>query len=221
MPISGKGYLCASVLLLAAAPLFGFSQQAYGQQYFAGKPAFRVPFVAEEVRSVDTTKFRNDSFRASSAAVEFYMPIEGRISSQYGVNRRTHRHQGLDIAAAPGTPIYAAASGRVVCADWKNGYGKMVLIEHADGRLTRYAHASQLLVSCGDMVEVGQEIALVGSTGHSTGPHLHFEILEDGSSLNPLDVLRPEMAADQAGSEVINPTQDFSPFIRASYREKR
>ncbi|GAB1577639.1 M23 family metallopeptidase [Bordetella petrii] len=112
------------------------------------------------------------------------------LSSSYGWRRNpvTHRyamHEGLDFAAPSGTPILAAAGGVVLEASYLAGYGNTVEVDHGDGLITRYAHASKLLVKPGDLVGRGQEIARVGSTGRSTGPHLHFEVRLAGQPLDP------------------------------------
>ncbi len=94
-------------------------------------------------------------------------------------------HEGVDFAAETGTPINAAASGKVVYADFHPAYGKSVEIDHGNGLVTRYAHGSELLVKEGDLVVRGQRISRVGSTGRSTGPHLHFEVRLNGVAQNP------------------------------------
>ncbi|WP_321793415.1 M23 family metallopeptidase [Caballeronia sp. J97] len=94
-------------------------------------------------------------------------------------------HPGIDFAGPTGTPILASAGGRVVVAGERNGYGNAVDIRHGNGMVTRYGHASRILVKVGDYVMPGQEIAEVGSTGRSTGPHLHFEVIVDGAQINP------------------------------------
>lgn len=94
-------------------------------------------------------------------------------------------HEGVDFSADSGTPIKAAASGVVIMAERHSSYGNIVEIDHGDGLTTRYAHASKLLVTVGAVVKRGQEIAEVGSTGRSTGPHLHFEVRVDGVAQNP------------------------------------
>ncbi|MFZ3088535.1 MAG: M23 family metallopeptidase [Methylotenera sp.] len=99
-------------------------------------------------------------------------------------------HEGLDFTAATGTPIYAAAGGIVSTAEQTPDYGKIVKIDHGSGLETRYAHASKLLVRAGDRVEKGQKIAEVGSTGRSTGPHLHYEIRLAGNPLDPRKYLK-------------------------------
>src|SRR5690554_7452613 len=98
-------------------------------------------------------------------------------------------HRGIDITGKTGKTIYAAASGTVVASGWRGSYGYMVEIRHNDQVSTLYAHASKLLVKRGDYVEQGQAIALVGSTGYSTGPHLHFEIRVKGKQINPITLL--------------------------------
>lgn len=115
------------------------------------------------------------------------VPVTGRITSRFGVNEsiRDHTHQGIDIAATRGTPILATASGKVTFAGWSSGYGYLVKIDHGNGVETYYGHCSKLYVSTGDTVEAGEEIAAVGSTGNSTGNHLHFEIRLNGKQVNP------------------------------------
>lgn len=94
-------------------------------------------------------------------------------------------HSGLDFAAGPGTAIHAAAGGTVASAGFRSDYGWVVEIDHGNGLRTRYAHASRLLVKAGDLVAPGAVIAVVGSTGRSTGPHLHFEVLRGGEATDP------------------------------------
>ena len=113
------------------------------------------------------------------------------ITSPYGtrvhpVTGKVRTHAGLDIGAAHGTNIYAAAAGTVLVSGWNTGgYGNYVVIDHGGGLTTLYAHCSSLLVSAGQKVSRGQVIAKVGSTGMSTGPHLHFEVLKNGSHTDP------------------------------------
>ena len=115
------------------------------------------------------------------------VPVTGRITSRYGVNEsiRDHTHKGIDIAATRGTPILATASGKVTFAGWSSGYGYLVKIDHGNGVETYYGHCSKLYVSAGDTVDAGEKIAAVGSTGNSTGNHLHFEIRLNGKQVNP------------------------------------
>lgn len=135
--------------------------------------------------------------RVAVPYVSLQSPLRGEIRSKFGmrrdpINGRMRLHQGIDIPAKRGTPIEAAAAGTVVFAGRNKGYGNMVMIEHADGRRTLYAHAQSLFVSVGDTVAAGESIAAVGSTGHSTGPHLHFEVREANRAVNPLSALSNE-----------------------------
>ena len=119
-------------------------------------------------------------------------PTQGVFSSGYGW-RWGRMHKGIDIANNVGTPVMAARAGQVVSAGWNDGgYGYLVEVRHADGSLSRYAHNSRILVRPGDQVNQGSVISLMGSTGRSTGPHLHFEILPPGrGAMNPLQFLPP------------------------------
>ena len=122
-----------------------------------------------------------------SLGVSLIKPISGTISSRFGSKSsiRGGAHTGLDIAASKGTPIKAAASGNVVFAGYKGSYGNLVVIEHSNGVQTYYGHCSALYISAGQSVSQGETIAAVGSTGNSTGPHLHLEIRVNGVAYNP------------------------------------
>lgn len=121
----------------------------------------------------------------------------GRITSYFGYRDRpnvagaTSNHQAVDWATSTGTPIYASNSGVVSRAGWIGSYGYAVFIDHEDGKQTRYAHLSRILVSPGQSVRQGERIALSGNTGASTGPHVHFEIRVHGTPVNPLDYVNP------------------------------
>lgn len=113
-------------------------------------------------------------------------PVSGIITSRFASSRSGNPHHGIDIATSEGTTILAAHSGTVVESGWQNSiYGNAVLLDHGNGWQTHYAHCSKVLVKPGDTVRQGQKIALVGSTGNSTGPHLHLELIKDGVYLNP------------------------------------
>lgn len=128
---------------------------------------------------------------------QFCWPSESstRITSEYGyrihpITKTKKFHKGIDIGAAQGTNVLAAADGTVVTAGWNSGgYGYYITINHGGGIVTLYAHNSKLLVKAGDKVTKGQVIAKVGSTGNSTGPHIHFEVLKNGSVVSPYDYL--------------------------------
>lgn len=123
------------------------------------------------------------------------MPTNGRLTSKYG-NRRdpftggVRLHKGIDIANSQGTIIKASGKGRVIFSGTKRGLGQVVIIDHDNGYRSLYAHNSQLLVKNGEDVDKGQEISKMGSTGRSTGPHLHFEIHKNGKTINPLDIIK-------------------------------
>lgn len=131
------------------------------------------------------------AFNDFSDASKVLLPVEGYLTSGFGMRKdpftgEPAHHNGLDIAAATGTDIWAASQGKVIKAsDTGNGYGKCVIIEHYDGFRTLYGHCSELLVSVGDYVKAGDLIAKVGSTGRSTGPHLHFSVIIDEKYVDP------------------------------------
>ena len=117
-------------------------------------------------------------------------PAAGYVSSPYGLRfNGTEFHQGIDIAADTGTPIVATADGVVTAAGWNGGYGNMVDVDHGGGIVTRYGHASAVAVTVGQQVRRGEVIAYVGSTGRSTGPHVHYEVRVDGQPVNPAGYL--------------------------------
>ena len=122
----------------------------------------------------------------------FIVPVEGTVTSRYGTREATEvvsaNHAGIDIGANEGTAIYAAMDGTVTVSSEEGEYGKHIDITNGDV-LTRYAHCSKLLVKEGDRVKQGDKIAEVGSTGNSTGPHLHFEIRRENRSINPEAIL--------------------------------
>lgn len=123
------------------------------------------------------------------ADLDFVWPVRGRVSSNYG-RRNGRPHEGIDIPAKSGTPIYASEAGRVIHSGRGLGdYGKVVIVKHAGRYSTVYAHNRKIFVSKGDFVEKGQLIAHVGSTGNASGPHLHFELRRDRKPQNPRSYL--------------------------------
>ena len=154
------------------------------------------PVVVASNKKISSTKYAstgtvNTSLTTSggtaSLGISLIRPVSGIISSRFGVRSsiRSSAHTGLDIATSTGTPIQAAASGTVTFSGYKGSYGNMIVITHANGVQTYYGHCSQLYVSSGTSVSQGQTIAAVGSTGNSTGPHLHFEVRINGVAYNP------------------------------------
>lgn len=121
-------------------------------------------------------------------------PANGRLTSGFGfrispTSRRREFHNGIDIANKAGTDIYASASGVVTFSGYNGSYGRMIIISHGNGYTTVYAHNSRNLVNVGDRVTKGDVIAKMGSTGRSTGPHVHFEIRKNGKPINPNTIL--------------------------------
>jgi murein DD-endopeptidase MepM/ murein hydrolase activator NlpD len=127
---------------------------------------------------------------ASLSAAPMRWPVAGTITSPFGERKNPMGsgddfHPGLDIAADEGTPIAAAAGGRVISVGPDAGYGNLVVVDDGNGMTTRYAHCSQIYVRVGDVISAGRTIAAVGSTGHSTGPHLHFEVRVNDRPVDP------------------------------------
>lgn len=125
--------------------------------------------------------------RAPSAA-GFVWPVNGPVTSVFGM-RWGRMHEGIDIAVPSGTPVVAAASGVVIWAGWMGGYGNLVVVDHGGGLATAYGHNSSVTVGVGQSVSQGQLIAYSGSTGQSTGPHVHFEVRVGGAAVDPLGYL--------------------------------
>jgi murein DD-endopeptidase MepM/ murein hydrolase activator NlpD len=141
--------------------------------------------------------------RLAQLLVPSSAPVDGPVGSGFGfridpITSRSALHTGLDFPADTGTPIMAAAGGMVVNVEVHGGYGNLVEIDHGNGLVTRYAHASKVMVKQGDLVKRGQLVAQVGNTGRSTGPHLHFEVLVDGVPQNPARFLAGRGSAPAA-----------------------
>jgi murein DD-endopeptidase MepM/ murein hydrolase activator NlpD len=125
---------------------------------------------------------------STPSAAGLIWPVSGPVTSPFGW-RWGRMHEGIDIGVAYGTPIHAAASGRVIYAGWMSGYGNLVAIDHGNGMSTAYGHQSQIAVSNGQTVSQGQVIGYVGCTGHCFGPHLHFEVRINGTPVDPMGYL--------------------------------
>ncbi|HEV7365903.1 MAG TPA: M23 family metallopeptidase [Gemmatimonadales bacterium] len=135
---------------------------------------------------------------ARLAATPSIMPTQGWLSSAFSAMRQhpilhlARPHEGIDVSAPMGSPIEAPAAGVVTDAGWETGYGNTITINHGFGIVTKFAHASKLLVKTGQRVSRGQRIALVGNSGLATGPHLHYEVHVNGRPVNPLKYVLPE-----------------------------
>lgn len=154
------------------------------------------PVAVAKKKTTSTTKYAstgsvNTSLTTSSAkanlGISLIRPVSGIVTSRFGAASAIRRssHTGLDLATSTGTPIKAAASGTVTFAGYKGSYGNLMVITHENGVQTYYGHCSQLYLSAGATVSQGQSIGAVGSTGNSTGPHLHFEVRVNGTAYNP------------------------------------
>ncbi|MFC9812446.1 peptidoglycan DD-metalloendopeptidase family protein [Streptomyces virginiae] len=165
----------------------------------APKPAGRA--AAPQTQQKSAPEAPAEAPAAQPAAAGFVAPVSGGISTQYkvaGAMWSSGYHTGVDFIAAMGTSVKAVGAGTVVSAGWSGAYGNEVVIRHADGKYSQYAHLSQLSVSSGQSVTAGQSIGLSGSTGNSTGPHLHFEIRTSpsyGSDMDPIAYLRSKGAS--------------------------
>lgn len=173
----------------------GQRERVYEVEYIDGEETARKEIESRVVADPQPRIIqRGTSYWPSSATGPFRWPLNsGRITDRFGAFQswRSQRHIGVDIGASSGSPIYAAASGRVAQAGWSGSYGLRVQIDHANGYSTIYAHASSLNVSVGQSVSRGQLIGRVGSTGNSTGPHLHYEIRRNGTPVDPLQYYAP------------------------------
>lgn len=162
------------------------------------------PFEAVEPLKAADPKFKElfqswkklDQIEKGTIAIPSTQPVKGTaLTSGYGVRSdpfrgRAAMHAGIDLAGPLGTPIYATADGIVARAQWANGYGNLVEINHGRGIQTRYGHLSKSLVKPGQRVKRGDKIALMGSTGRSTGSHLHYEVRVDGKAVNPIPFMQ-------------------------------
>lgn len=174
---------------------FVTAEQAIASLYKEKKVEQKVTKVASTKSKVSTYSGNSSGFSTSanmsrsstSLGISLIKPITGTITSRFGSvsSIRSGAHTGLDISASSGTPVKAAASGTVIWAGYKGSLGNLVVISHSNGVQTYYGHCSKIYVSSGQKVTQGQVISAVGSTGNSTGPHLHLEIRVNGVAYNP------------------------------------
>ena len=154
------------------------------------------PFERQLYR-VNLTRAQIDRLDRALALVPYRKPVVGELefTSGFGVRvdpfvGRPAMHTGLDFRATAGNPVRTTANGKVISANWTGGYGRMVEVDHGNGLSTRYGHLSEIDVKVGQTVKAGQVIGEVGSTGRSTGPHLHYETRIDGEAVDPQKFLR-------------------------------
>jgi murein DD-endopeptidase MepM/ murein hydrolase activator NlpD len=154
------------------------------------------------VKSVNEAYDSLHSHQARFAATPSIMPTKGWLSSAFAAERvhpllhLARPHEGIDVAAPMGAEIEAPAAGLVTDVKWEDGYGNLLTIDHGYGLVTRYAHCSKILVVRGQRVKRGQKIALVGSTGLSTGPHVHYDVWVNGHAVDPKKFVMPDAIVD-------------------------
>ena len=181
-----KGLLAGlALVLLMAKPSFAFVSECYEEDCALPPAASASQFLLDDLNTIPEI----DEIAAIPTEGQFW-PVQGVITGLFGKWRAGrhsgHYHAGVDIAAAVGTPILAPIDGTVAFVGRKGGYGRTLIIEHKDGIATLYGHTSEILVSEGQIIKKGQLVAKVGNSGHSTGPHLHYEVRMEGSPLSPL-----------------------------------
>jgi murein DD-endopeptidase MepM/ murein hydrolase activator NlpD len=178
--------------LEAATPRAGM-----GGPYVPVKLANDAGAFERQLYRINISRAQVERLNRTLALVPYRKPVVGEVEFTSGFGIRTDpflgrpaMHTGLDFRAATGDPVRVTANGKVVSAAWAGGYGRMVEIDHGNGLSTRYGHLSEIDVKVGDVVKIGQVIGLVGSTGRSTGPHLHYETRIDGEAVDPQKFLR-------------------------------
>ena len=170
---------------------------AMGGPYVPVKLSADAGAFERQLYRINITRAQVERLNRTLALVPYRKPVVGEVefTSGFGVRSdpflgRPAMHTGLDFRAATGDPVRATANGKVVSSGWSGGYGRMVEVDHGNGLSTRYGHLSEINVRVGDQVRIGQVIGAVGSTGRSTGPHLHYETRIDGEAVDPQKFLR-------------------------------
>ena len=178
--------------LQAATP-----RPAVGGPFVPVKPANDAGPFERQLYRINVNRAQADQLTRVLALVPYRKPVVGEVEFTSGFGIRTDpfigrpaMHTGLDFRAGMGDPVRATANGKVTSAAWAGGYGRMVEIDHGNGLATRYGHLSEIHVKVGDTIKIGQVIGAVGSTGRSTGPHLHYETRIDGEAVDPQKFLR-------------------------------
>jgi murein DD-endopeptidase MepM/ murein hydrolase activator NlpD len=185
----------------AAAPRSGI-----GGPFVAVKPSNDANSFERQLYRINISRAQVERLNRTLALVPYRKPVVGDVefSSGFGVRSdpflgRPAMHTGLDFRAGMGDPVRATAAGKVVSAGWSGGYGQMVEIDHGNGLSTRYGHLSKILAKVGEAIKIGQMVGEVGSTGRSTGPHLHYETRIDGDAVDPQKFLRAGVRLAGAG----------------------
>lgn len=156
---------------------------------------FAVNFIESKTGYIEMELRAYEAILKERSLIPSIWPVKGTLESGFGGRRNPfggssyEYHEGQDIEAAFGTPVSAAANGKVIVAGWQNGYGQVVYIEHGGGLTTRYGHLSKIEVTVGQSIARGEVLGLVGSSGRSTGPHLHYEVRINNEPVNPVEYL--------------------------------
>ncbi len=173
------------------------SVRGIGGPFVPVKPSRDADSFQRQLYRINVSRAQVERLNRTLALVPYRKPVLGEVefSSGFGVRSdpflgRPAMHTGLDFRASMGDPVRATANGRIETAGWSGGYGRMIEINHGNGLSTRYGHLSEIKVKVGDVVKIGQIIGAVGSTGRSTGPHLHYETRIDGEAVDPQKFLR-------------------------------
>ncbi len=168
-----------------------------GGPFIPVKPSGDSGAFERQLHRISLARSQVDRLTRTLSVVPYRKPVIGEVefSSGFGVRNdpflgRPAMHSGLDFRATTGDPVRTTANGKVITAGWQGGYGRLVEVEHGNGLSTRYGHLSEINVKVGDTVRIGQVIGAVGSTGRSTGPHLHYETRVDGDAVDPQRFLR-------------------------------
>jgi murein DD-endopeptidase MepM/ murein hydrolase activator NlpD len=182
----------ASMFAKQLAQAAGGTGETAAAQPIANAPiASSSQTIADQISAITS---QHPSSAIPAGAPHLILPVSGRASSGYGLRADPIKHEminhpGFDLAAPTGTQVNAAAGGTVVHAGPAGTYGNLVTVRHDNGFETRYAHLSEVDVKVGDTVSAGQDVGKVGTTGYSTGPHLHFEVRKDGQAIDPAPLL--------------------------------
>lgn len=188
------------------AEVSGIVVQGGAQAHGAGGPALPVPWASTNITAgiehrtalIEWQLQKYQTILRERARIPSVWPVQGELTDGFGTRRNPFDstlfefHAGQDIAAVRGTPVVAAGSGRVAFAGVQNGYGQIVIVDHGDNFTTRYGHLSQIDVAVGQSVERGETLGRVGSSGRSTGPHLHYEVRLTDQAVNPKHYLPDE-----------------------------
>ncbi len=184
--LAGDRDRLATVRSLKASALAG--ARSTREEYLREVDALAAESAALAARIQEAQRGAGSTGSGQPSAAGFIWPCDGVVVSGFGM-RWGRMHEGIDIGCSFGTPNRAAASGTVIYAGWLGGYGNLVVVDHGNGLSTAYAHASTIVVAVGQSVSQGETVSLVGSTGNSSGPHLHFEVRVNGSAVDPLGYL--------------------------------